>query len=90
MRITILLFCCVHHVVLTFSLRGQTINAVSIRHQRPYKAVTASDDGNIAFYQGAIVVSIMSRWFFKLVFPRGALQIRQGGGERPIAPQEHD
>lgn len=30
----------------------QVINAVSIRHQRPFRAVTASDDGAIVFFNG--------------------------------------
>nr|ANC28029.1 WD-repeat protein [Polyporus umbellatus] len=30
----------------------KTINAVSIRQQRPYRAVTASDDSSIVFYYG--------------------------------------
>ena len=31
---------------------NQTINAVSIRHQRPFKAVTAGDDRTIVFHSG--------------------------------------
>ena len=30
----------------------QVINAVSIRHQRPFRAVTAGDDSNIIFHTG--------------------------------------
>jgi hypothetical protein len=30
----------------------QVINAVSIRHQRPFRAATASDDNAIVFHQG--------------------------------------
>jgi hypothetical protein len=30
----------------------QTINAVAIRHQRPFRAATASDDTTIVFHQG--------------------------------------
>lgn len=33
---------------------SKVINAVSIRQQRPYKAVTASDDGTIVFHQGGL------------------------------------
>ena len=37
-------------------LRGiQVINAVSIRHQRPFKAVTASDDCTIVFHSGKLI-----------------------------------
>ncbi|EJU02244.1 WD40 repeat-like protein [Dacryopinax primogenitus] len=32
---------------------SKPINAVSIRHQRPFRAVTASDDAQIAFFEGA-------------------------------------
>ncbi|KZT62503.1 WD40 repeat-like protein [Calocera cornea HHB12733] len=32
---------------------SKPINAVSIRHQRPFRAVTASDDTHIGFFQGA-------------------------------------
>ena len=32
----------------------QPINAVSIRHQRPFRAATAGDDGLIVFHQGAV------------------------------------
>ncbi|KAG6919841.1 hypothetical protein DXG01_000346 [Tephrocybe rancida] len=32
---------------------AKTINAVSIRHQRPFRAATAADDGLIVFHQGA-------------------------------------
>ncbi|KAG6888548.1 hypothetical protein C0995_007420 [Termitomyces sp. Mi166 len=32
---------------------SKTINAVSIRHQRPFRAATAADDGLIVFHQGA-------------------------------------
>ncbi|KII87874.1 hypothetical protein PLICRDRAFT_42397 [Plicaturopsis crispa FD-325 SS-3] len=32
---------------------SKVINAVSIRHQRPYRAATAADDGLIVFHQGA-------------------------------------
>ncbi|KAJ6487813.1 WD40 repeat-like protein [Mycena sanguinolenta] len=32
---------------------AKTINAVSIRHQRPFRAATASDDASIVFHQGA-------------------------------------
>ncbi|KAG8832221.1 WD40 repeat-like protein [Serendipita sp. 399] len=32
---------------------SKAINAVSLRHQRPFRAVTASDDTQIMFYQGA-------------------------------------
>ncbi|EMD35482.1 hypothetical protein CERSUDRAFT_116228 [Gelatoporia subvermispora B] len=32
---------------------SKTVNAVSIRQQRPYRAATASDDGAIIFHQGA-------------------------------------
>ncbi|GJE96547.1 WD40 repeat domain-containing protein [Phanerochaete sordida] len=32
---------------------SKTVNAVSIRHQRPYRAVTAGDDCTIVFHQGA-------------------------------------
>ncbi|KAI5454488.1 WD40 repeat-like protein [Naganishia albida] len=31
---------------------SKVINAVSIRHQRPFRAVTASDDGAIVFFNG--------------------------------------
>ncbi|KAI0676451.1 WD40 repeat-like protein [Trametes maxima] len=31
---------------------SKTVNAVSIRHQRPFRAVTAADDGSIVFHQG--------------------------------------
>ncbi|KAI0356078.1 WD40 repeat-like protein [Trametes cingulata] len=31
---------------------SKTINAVSIRHQRPFRAATAADDGSIVFHQG--------------------------------------
>jgi hypothetical protein len=31
---------------------AQVINAVSIRHQRPFRAVTASDDASIVFFTG--------------------------------------
>ena len=31
---------------------SQVINAVSIRYQRPFRAVTASDDGAIVFFHG--------------------------------------
>ncbi|TDL25119.1 WD40 repeat-like protein [Rickenella mellea] len=31
---------------------SKSINAVSIRHQRPFRAATASDDGQIVFHQG--------------------------------------
>ncbi|KIJ61836.1 hypothetical protein HYDPIDRAFT_95700 [Hydnomerulius pinastri MD-312] len=34
------------------SKASSVINAVSIRHQRPYRAVTAGDDGVIIFHQG--------------------------------------
>lgn len=30
----------------------QTINAVAIRHQRPFRAVTASDDRTVGFHNG--------------------------------------
>lgn len=33
-------------------IRLQVINAVSIRNQRPFRAVTASDDGAIVFFHG--------------------------------------
>ncbi|KAJ7634661.1 WD40-repeat-containing domain protein [Roridomyces roridus] len=32
---------------------AKTINAVAIRHQRPFRAATAGDDGLIVFHQGA-------------------------------------
>ena len=32
----------------------QPINAVSIRHQRPFRAATAGDDGLIVFHQGTV------------------------------------
>ncbi|KAJ7269722.1 WD40-repeat-containing domain protein [Mycena rebaudengoi] len=32
---------------------SKAINAVAIRHQRPYRAATAADDGLIIFHQGA-------------------------------------
>ncbi|KAF9458991.1 WD40-repeat-containing domain protein [Collybia nuda] len=31
---------------------SKAINSVSIRHQRPYRAATAADDGSIVFHQG--------------------------------------
>lgn len=31
---------------------SKTVNAVSIRRQRPFRAVTASDDVTIAFHHG--------------------------------------
>ena len=31
---------------------SKTVNAVSIRHQRPFRAATASDDVTIAFHHG--------------------------------------
>lgn len=31
---------------------SKAINAVSIRHQRPFRAVTASDDASIVFFTG--------------------------------------
>lgn len=31
---------------------SKTINAVSIRRQRPFRAATASDDATIAFHHG--------------------------------------
>lgn len=31
---------------------SKTVNAVSIRHQRPFRATTASDDATIAFHHG--------------------------------------
>jgi WD repeat-containing protein 1 (actin-interacting protein 1) len=30
----------------------KVINAVSIRHQRPFRAVTASDDSQLTFFHG--------------------------------------
>ncbi|KAJ7204799.1 WD40 repeat-like protein [Mycena pura] len=32
---------------------AKAINAVSIRHQRPFRAATSGDDGSIVFHQGA-------------------------------------
>jgi hypothetical protein len=31
---------------------SKAINAVAIRHQRPYRAATAADDNVIVFHQG--------------------------------------
>lgn len=33
-------------------VQPQVINAVAIRHQRPFRAATASDDNLIVFHQG--------------------------------------
>ena len=35
-------------------LQLKAVNAVSIRHQRPFRAVTASDDATMVFYHGMI------------------------------------
>ena len=35
----------------------KVVNAVSIRHQRPFRAATAADDGLIVFHQGQRIVS---------------------------------
>jgi hypothetical protein len=43
---------------LTVFLHGKAINAVSIRHQRPFRAVSAADDATIVFHQGMILPSI--------------------------------
>lgn len=42
------------HVILQIHTQAytQTINAVAIRHQRPFRAATASDDTTIVFHQG--------------------------------------
>jgi hypothetical protein len=38
----------------------QVINAVSIRHQRPYRAATAADDALIIFHQGKNLQTFVS------------------------------
>ena len=56
---------------LLMNLFFQAINAVSIRHQRPFRAATASDDSMIIFYTGAPYkyekVSLYSPTSFSLV-----------------------
>jgi hypothetical protein len=41
---------------------SKTINAVSIRHQRPFRAATSGDDATIVFFTGElfILVSLLS------------------------------
>jgi hypothetical protein len=40
------------HLLIVACDEVQVINAVSIRHQRPFRAVTASDDASIVFFTG--------------------------------------
>lgn len=42
----------VRHLLIVACDVVQVINAVSIRHQRPFRAATASDDASIVFFTG--------------------------------------
>lgn len=58
---------------------SKVVNAVSIRQQRPFKAVTASDDGSIIFHSGTSA-SLQPRMFIdgRYPLPRCSVQVRQG------------
>lgn len=51
----------------------QAINAVSIRHQRPFRAATAGDDNLIIFHQGNGVALYLYETSFSFRFPRDTL-----------------
>jgi hypothetical protein len=38
---------------------SKSVNAVAIRHQRPYRAATAADDSTIVFHQGWLAFSVL-------------------------------
>jgi hypothetical protein len=42
-------------VVVYIIFTSQVVNAVAIRHQRPFRAATASDDATIVFYHGVFL-----------------------------------
>jgi hypothetical protein len=57
------------------SLSLKVINAVSIRQQRPFRAVTAADDSTIIFYHGIVFAAHSIRRGDSLYYSRRALQI---------------
>jgi hypothetical protein len=49
----------------------QVINAVAIRHQRPFRAATAGDDNLIVFHQGKCCYFVRLRHSFSIQYPQG-------------------